>query len=92
MQVLERDDAPKGASGGQPHAANDPEPAITFSRRESDCLALLVKGFTDAEIAARLQIKHATVRFHLDGARRKTKARSRTHLAALAVALGVASP
>ena len=92
MQAFERDDAPKGAAGAGSRAANDPEPAITFSRRETDCLALLVKGFTDAEIAAQLKIKHATVRFHLDGARRKTKARSRTHLAALAVALGVALP
>lgn len=55
-------------------------------------MALLVQGYTDDEIAARLEIKHATVRFHLDGARRKAKARSRTHLAALAVALGLASP
>jgi DNA-binding CsgD family transcriptional regulator len=88
MHALERD----AAHGGAPSAANDPEPTITFSRREIDCLALLVKGLTDAEIAAHLQIKHATVRFHLDGARRKTSARSRTHLAALVVALGVASP
>jgi DNA-binding CsgD family transcriptional regulator len=63
-----------------------------FSPRESDCLALLVRGHTDEEIAADLAITHATVRFHLDGARRKTGARSRTHLAALAVALGAAHP
>ena len=88
MQALERDEAPDGA----PRAANDRQPAIAFSRREVDCLALLVKGCTDAEIASQLKIKHATVRFHLDGARRKTNARSRTHLAALVVALGVATP
>jgi len=63
-----------------------------FSPRETDCVALLVRGHTDEEIAAALAITHATVRFHLDGARRKAGARSRTHLAALAVALGVARP
>jgi DNA-binding CsgD family transcriptional regulator len=63
-----------------------------FSPRETDCVALLVRGYTDEEIAAGLAITHATVRFHLDGARRKAGARSRTHLAALAVALGVAQP
>ena len=52
----------------------------------------LVRGLTDQEIARELAITHATVRFHLEGARRKAGARSRTHLAALAVALGVASP
>jgi DNA-binding CsgD family transcriptional regulator len=66
--------------------------ARCFSPRESDCVALLVRGYTDEEIAADLAITHATVRFHLSGARRKTKARSRTHLAALAVALGLAQP
>ena len=71
---------------------DDVAPPAAFSRREVECLALLVQGFTDAEIARRLEIKHATVRFHLDGARRKTSARSRTHLAALAVACGAASP
>jgi len=63
-----------------------------FSPRETDCLALLVRGYTDEEIATGLAITHATVRFHLDGARRKAGARSRTHLAALAVALGAAHP
>ncbi len=63
-----------------------------FSPRELECILLLVKGYTDEEIGEQLAIAHATVRFHLDSARRKTNARSRTHLAALAVALGVAWP
>jgi DNA-binding CsgD family transcriptional regulator len=67
-------------------------PRASFSPRETDCLRLLVQGFTDEEIAGRLAITHATVRFHLDSARRKATARSRTHLAALAVLWGVARP
>ena len=66
--------------------------APTFSPRETDCMTRLVRGLTDQEIARELAITHATVRFHLEGARRKAGARSRTHLAALAVALGVAQP
>jgi DNA-binding CsgD family transcriptional regulator len=73
-----------------PAAARRSPPA--FSPREMDCVALLVRGYTDEEIATGLAITHATVRFHLDGARRKAGARSRTHLAALAVALGTAHP
>jgi DNA-binding CsgD family transcriptional regulator len=76
--------------GPGPAAARRAPPG--FSPRELDCVALLVRGFTDGEIATGLAITHATVRFHLDGARRKAGARSRTHLAALAVALGVAHP
>jgi DNA-binding CsgD family transcriptional regulator len=77
---------------GPARPALSPRRFPTFSPREGECLDLLVRGFTDDEIAARLEITHATVRFHLDGARRKAGARSRTHLAALAVALGAAHP
>jgi DNA-binding CsgD family transcriptional regulator len=63
---------------------------IGLSRRELDCIALLVRGLTDRDIAARLGITEATVRFHLGRVRRKTGAISRTHLAALAVSLGLA--
>ena len=81
-----------------PSAANDRPARLerpqgpSFSPREIDCLSLLVLGHTDREIARSLSITHATVRFHLDSARRKSSARSRTHLAALAVSLGVAQP
>jgi DNA-binding CsgD family transcriptional regulator len=71
---------------------NPGAPSARFSPRETDCLVLLVQGFTDDEIGQRMAISHATVRFHLDSARQKARARSRTHLAALAVAWGVASP
>jgi DNA-binding CsgD family transcriptional regulator len=64
------------------------DPALT--KRELDCIALLVRGLGDRDIAAKLGISEPTVRFHLDGARRKTGAISRTHLAALAMWLGLA--
>jgi LuxR family transcriptional activator of conjugal transfer of Ti plasmids len=56
----------------------------SFSRRERECVTLLVQGMTEREIAARLGIKEVTARFYLDNARSKTGARSRTHLAGIA--------
>jgi LuxR family quorum sensing-dependent transcriptional regulator len=63
--------------------ADQPAPPH-FSRREQECVSLLVQGLTEREISARLGIKEVTARFHLDNARLKTGARSRTHLAGIA--------
>jgi DNA-binding CsgD family transcriptional regulator len=60
------------------------------TQRERDCLALLVRGLTDHDIATHLRISEPTVRFHLNNVRRKLGAISRTHLAALAIWLGLA--
>ena len=78
--------------GLRAETTNVPSPPAAFTPRELSCLERLVSGLTDQEIARDLSIAHGTVRFHLEGARRKVGARSRTHLAALAVALGVARP
>lgn len=64
-------------------------PGVDLTRRQIQCVVLLANGATDEEIASELAISHATVRFHLDSARRKFQARSRAHLAALAVHAGV---
>jgi LuxR family quorum-sensing system transcriptional regulator CciR len=64
-------------------------PAMT--EREIGCLALLVQGHSDREIAGILGVSEATVRFHLTNAREKTGAVSRTHMAALAVQFGYGS-
>jgi DNA-binding CsgD family transcriptional regulator len=56
----------------------------SFSARERQCLALLVQGHTDKEIAALLGISESTARFHVDNARIKAGARSRVHLAGTA--------
>src|SRR5580692_7907403 len=44
--------------------------AASLTPRERQCVILLAHGATDEEIASALSISHATVRFHLDGARR----------------------
>lgn len=45
------------------------EPSPRLSPRECDCLGLYAQGLTDAEIAARLDIRVPTVRRHFDQAR-----------------------
>ena len=78
--------------GLRAETTNVPSPPAAFTPRELSCLERLVSGLTDQEIARELAITHATVRFHLESSRNKVGAKSRTHLAALAVALGVARP
>jgi LuxR family transcriptional activator of conjugal transfer of Ti plasmids len=58
-----------------------------LTRRERDCVALLIKGQGEPEIAASLGISPVTVRFHLDNARTKMRASSRAHLAAMMTGL-----
>lgn len=65
--------------------------APVMTEREIGCLALLVQGHSDREIARMLGVTEPTVRFHLTNAREKTGAVSRTHMAALAVQFGYGS-
>lgn len=60
-------------------AAND-EPHLT--RREIDCMAFVADGKTDWEISVILGVSEATVRFHIDNARRKLDAVNRAHAVA----------
>lgn len=61
-----------------------PRPPVHLSRREQQCVSMLTHGATEREIAERLGISEVTVRFHIDNARGKIGARSRTHLAGIA--------
>ncbi len=65
--------------------------APIMTEREINCMALLVQGHSDRQIGAILGVSEPTVRFHLGNARSKSGAVSRTHLAALAVAMGYVS-
>lgn len=62
--------------------------AKLLSRRERECVSLLLQGFTDREIGTVLGVSEATARFHIDNARRKLGARSRPQLVALVAAFG----
>lgn len=60
-----------------------------LSPRELEVVHLLVTGKTDRQIAATLYLSPKTVGNHLESARRKLKARSRTALAVAAIDAGI---
>ena len=62
--------------------ADDPEPGLTL--REREVRDLMVQGLPDKVIAARLVLSVKTVEKHAGAVLRKTGARNRTELAALA--------
>jgi DNA-binding CsgD family transcriptional regulator len=57
------------------------EIASPFTAREKECIALLRSGLTDKEIARTLGVANTTVISHLENARKKVGAKSRSHLA-----------
>lgn len=59
---------------------HDDRPALT--RREHDALGFVADGKTDWEISVILGVSEATVRFHVDNARRKLGATNRAHAVA----------
>jgi DNA-binding CsgD family transcriptional regulator len=65
-------------------ATDDPN----LTRREIDCMAFVADGKTDWEISVILGISEATVRFHIDNARRKLDAVNRTQAVARLVQSG----
>ncbi len=68
--------------------------ALGITAREADVLVLVAQGFANKEIAARLHVSPRTIEKHVESLMRKTGARSRTHLVAVAGAdtPGAASP
>jgi LuxR family quorum sensing-dependent transcriptional regulator len=63
--------------------------APRLTRRELDCMAFVSDGKTDWEISVILSLSEATVRFHIDNARRKLGAVSRAQAAARLVRSGM---
>lgn len=60
--------------------------------REMDVLRLLVRGYTDKEIAEKLCMSYHTVRFHVNSLLTKTACATRTELAICAVRTGIIVP
>lgn len=61
----------------------------TMSTRELECLRWVADGKTDWEIGLILSISAATVKFHVDGARKKLRARNRAQAVARLVLAGL---
>lgn len=65
---------------------------IVLTGREVECINGVASGLSDDEIAVRINISYATVRFHVSNASRKLGARTRGHMIALASQSGWISP
>lgn len=64
-------------------ASNPPAPRL--SPREADCARMLARGHNYESAGAELGIGQRTVRFHVENAKRKLKARTACELVALAI-------
>jgi NarL family two-component system response regulator LiaR len=65
--------------------ARQPDPGDALTDRQKEVLALVVEGLSNAEIAERLVISPATVRYHVSTILSKLSAANRAEAAALAV-------
>jgi two-component system, NarL family, response regulator LiaR len=68
------------------HAATTPQPkGVDLTDREHDVLNLMVEGISNPEIAERLIVSRATVKFHISSILSKLDASSRTEAVAIAL-------
>lgn len=68
-----------------------PDLRVPLTRRETEVLTLLTAGHGNAEIADRLSITTATVKYHVSNLLRKLGATDRSHAIALAYRMGFAT-
>jgi DNA-binding NarL/FixJ family response regulator len=83
------------AGDAMPGGAGDgivPPALAALTRREREVLALVARGFGNAEIAARLAVSPATVKTHVGSAVAKLDARDRAELVTLAYETGFVVP
>lgn len=65
------------------HAVNDGFPLDSFTGREKEIFQLVLKGYTNAEIAATLCISLSTVKSHMQRIFDKAKAANRASLVSM---------
>jgi DNA-binding NarL/FixJ family response regulator len=93
----------KAAAAGQvqlaPEAASRlmrevraPETPESLTERETEVLRLLARGYSNKEIAGRLNIVERTVKTHVHGILQKLSLPSRTQAALYAVRMGLVNP
>ena len=79
-----------GTSAGTGTGTRPPPDGLTT--REAEVLALLASGLSNAEIAQRLYLSHATVKTHINRIFAKTGARDRAQAVRYAYQHGLATP
>ena len=84
------DHAGTGTSAGTGTGTRPPPDGLTT--REAQVLALLASGLSNAEIAQRLYLSHATVKTHINRIFAKTGARDRAQAVRYAYQHGLATP
>jgi DNA-binding NarL/FixJ family response regulator len=65
---------------------------VNLNERESEILTLVARGLTSAEIANKMSLSKRTVDFHIDNARTKLSAETRTEAAIKAAVTGLIKP
>ena len=79
-------DVPPAVAEQRLKQRNDPHRLASYlSRRERDCLSLMVEGLDTSAMAARLGVSRATVRTHVQAVLSKLGVHSRLEAASLAV-------
>ena len=69
-----------------------PEALSTLTEREREVLALVARGWSNAEIAERLYLSPATAKTHVGRLLMKLQARDRTQLVVIAYETGLVTP
>jgi LuxR family transcriptional regulator, quorum-sensing system regulator BjaR1 len=72
---------------GPPHTF--PAPPSGLTRREINALRLVALGYTDADIAESMGVSQITAHQHVEGARKRLRARSRASMVAKGMTLGI---
>ena len=88
--VISRPSSPDAAGPAGPGPSGQPPDGLTT--REAEVLALLASGLSNAEIAQRLYLSHATVKTHINRIFAKTGARDRAQAVRYAYQHGLTTP
>ncbi|MGC9468902.1 MAG: response regulator [Anaerolineae bacterium] len=81
--------APAAAQALIEAAMKPKQPSYDLTTRETDVLALMVDGLSNAQIGERLEISESTVKFHVSNILKKLDAMSRTEAVSLALRGGL---
>ena|SRR3990167_450133 len=62
------------------YRVGEPFQNVYFTQREAECMMLILRGYTNTQVAQLLNLSSRTVEFYLKNMRQKTGCISKTHL------------